>query len=631
MPFARLKLCLTCLSHPKFIRSARLADRSSLNAVLFSVLISFTVGCQQSFDPKPQTDVQQAQQTAEISDRLQYLGAATCIRCHPQQGEGFSLSAHAHALAEIDIDREPPDGEFYDSESQRNYRIYRDQKSLRQEESIQTEQGEKLILCDLPMRYVIGSGHFSKSYLVEREGFLFESPITWFSALQQWKLSPGYEHSNLGFQRPAERKCLFCHAGQIEPVDRSPQRLRLPVLAIDCERCHGAGEAHVRKWEAAAAGDNTSLPETIFHPAKADRQRSEDVCAQCHLHVAATIEHRNQRMEDFRPGDRLTDYVGHYMSTSSREEMEVVGHVEQLRMSRCYQADQRLSCLTCHSAHNSGTPTTASYRQTCVECHSEEACRAEPAARFAVDVQDNCVHCHMPRSPTEIPHFAFTHHRIGIHQSRSDHGEGYAQPDELVPVPGGREISSAEEDRNRGLAYLQYSDAPGQFKHAGEYRQRSLQLLQRALRNGISDPELEAAMARLMFGVEPSFALSHAAKAATDLASPEAWTTACFTTGATYYALNRPLAAQPWLERGVQLRPTGDLYVMLSDCRKYSRDLPAALAAARMAHHLAPDRPAYCQLLIELLRQNGRPAEAEALIPRLEALRQYRRQLDSGK
>src|SRR6202008_1333846 len=58
-------------------------------------------------------------------------------------------------------------------------------------------------------RYVIGSGQQAMAFLVERgDGYLFESPITWYSKKQKWDLSPGYARDNPHFERPAKPACL---------------------------------------------------------------------------------------------------------------------------------------------------------------------------------------------------------------------------------------------------------------------------------------------------------------------------------------------------------------------------------------------------------------------------------------
>jgi tetratricopeptide (TPR) repeat protein len=53
--------------------------------------------------------------------------------------------------------------------------------------------GGEMLLADHVPRYAIGSGRFTQSYLVETDGFLVESPITWYSSVARWDMSPGYD------------------------------------------------------------------------------------------------------------------------------------------------------------------------------------------------------------------------------------------------------------------------------------------------------------------------------------------------------------------------------------------------------------------------------------------------------
>ena len=99
--------------------------------------------------------------------------------------------------------------------------------------------------------------------------------------------------------------------------------------------------------------------------------------------------------------------------------MTVVGHVEQMHASRCYRESRTLSCLTCHDPH--GEPAaedrTAYYDSVCLKCHKPEPCTVDPhrasgKARPTIACSATCRVRH-----TDIPHLAFTHHRIGIYDN----------------------------------------------------------------------------------------------------------------------------------------------------------------------------------------------------------------------
>ena len=562
-----------------------------------------------------------------------YVGMNRCKSCHAEAHASYLETAHSQALAKVDATSEPPDGEFDDPRSQRHYRIYRDGGTLRHAESIRTAAQETLLLADFPIKYVIGSGRFSRSYLIEADGFLFESPATWYSAKSAWGLSPGYDRTNAGFQRPVELRCLTCHAGRVEPIERSPQKVQFHAQSIDCERCHGPGALHVARHESTPFHQSALLSHdpTIVNPAHLDRQRREDLCNQCHLHGAATVELRGRSLHDFRPGQLLADYATHFGILGPKQRMEVVGHAEQMHLSRCYQSSDTLTCTTCHDPH--ATPSAREipgfYRQKCLSCHATEACGQPLETRQQSDPADNCVTCHMPRGPTEIPHFAFTHHRIGIH-SGSTPAPDNSQPAELVPISENVALSTADRFRSLGLAYLQLVDNPGQAQHAETYRGRALNLLLRPDVQSLTDSRSEAALARLYLNLNPQLTLQHAhAVAESAKPAPEDWATACFTLGSTYYQLNNPQAALPWLEKTVQLRPTADVWIMLSDCWEHQQLLDLAVEAARRATELAPDRPRYLMRYAELLGRTGQSAPAAKLQTRIQDLFEYRKRVDT--
>ncbi|MBI3863175.1 MAG: hypothetical protein HY290_14890, partial [Planctomycetia bacterium] len=566
----------------------------------------------------------------------EFVGMERCQSCHAETHAAYMKTAHSQALGDVHLAAEPPDGEFDDARSLKHYRIHREGETLYHEESIRSAAGNTFVLTNAPMRYVIGSGRFSRSYLVERDGFLFESPATWYTANSTWGLSPGYSENNQGFQRPAELRCLSCHVGRLEPVGGSPQRLKLHARAIDCERCHGPGLLHAERHEQAPAeselATDDTTDDTIVNPLHLDRQRRDDICAQCHLHSAATIELRGRSVGDFRAGLKLSDFVAHYAFKNPRRQVDVVGHAEQMRLSRCYQASETLTCTTCHDPH-AAAPAAARYRAQCLECHSDQSCREPRAARLKREPEDNCIACHMPKGPTEIPHFAFTHHRIGIHRPERDdaaHDDGAtAEPGELVSLGDESVLPALDRARNLGLAYLQVSDAPGQAIHAETYRSRALEILEKVQADGLVDVEVDAALARLNWNRNSELALElSAAVVAAPRPSPEALATATFTLGSTYYALHQPQDAERWLQRTTELRQTADLWMMLCECYIQNGNFGAGLEAAQNAAELAPDRPRYVQRYASLLAKAGRVEKAQELQKKLPILHEYRAKVD---
>ncbi len=107
--------------------------------------------------------------------------------------------------------------------------------------------GNLVSQVEAEVRYVVGSGEQAMAFLLERgDGYLFESPITWYSSKQKWDLSPGYERDNIHFERFIKPTCLFCHSNQFDHREGTENRYNQPIFrgySIGCERCHGPGEA----------------------------------------------------------------------------------------------------------------------------------------------------------------------------------------------------------------------------------------------------------------------------------------------------------------------------------------------------------------------------------------------------
>ena len=105
------------------------------------------------------------------------------------------------------------------------------------------------------MKYALGSGTRGISYLIEHDGRLFQSPISWYGQKKQWDLSPGYDVNNLHFDRPIEPDCLFCHANRVEPIRAFGQPVRAANLPRPRDRLRAvprAGESTRRRsWSMA--------------------------------------------------------------------------------------------------------------------------------------------------------------------------------------------------------------------------------------------------------------------------------------------------------------------------------------------------------------------------------------------
>jgi Cytochrome c554 and c-prime len=559
---------------------------------------------------------------------VEFVGADVCAECHEDQYAEWRNTAHSRALAEIDPDREPPVGHVDDESQRLRYEIDVRDGRIWHSEIFITRQGNEVTLAQHPVRYVIGSGRFSRSYLIDVDGFLMESPCTWYSARPGWGLSPGYEDNDSGFERPAEVRCITCHAGRAEPIDNSPHRLAIRSQQIDCERCHGPGALHVDTEHRSSAGKDSDG--RIAHPDRLPRARAEAVCAQCHFHGDASVAVRGRRLSDFRPGMALEDFQVHYAFDSSNREMTVVGHFEQMRLSACYQHSSEFTCTTCHDPHQrlDAADEQAYVRRQCIGCHARESCGLSPEDRVRIQPDDLCAKCHMPQVPTEIPHFAFTHHRVGIHEAgrRDDvlSAERDSPPPRLVPLDDLSWMPEIDQRRCLGLAYVQVLDQAEHAQHTEYFRQQAIQILEDVHRQGLADPEVDAALARLYFGQDHTRTMQYARSAlAAESLSPDAESGALFALSGTLCELNRLQEALPYLERLVRLRRYGGAWHLLSLAREQQADLPGALQAALQAVEASPTSAAAADHVADLYRQAGDVERAHEFAARARLIAEF--------
>src|SRR5262249_2793876 len=158
-----------------------------------------------------------------------------------------------------------------------------------------------------------GSGRRGRSYLIDRGGCLFQSPVSWYSQQSIWDLAPGYKNRNQHFERPVAADCLFCHSNQVNSVPGRISQYVEPIFSgygIGCEGCHGPGQLHAAAY---ARGDTAAAAYSIVNPARLDPEAREAVCQQCHLQGEARIARPGRKPIDYRPGLPLREFLSIYV------------------------------------------------------------------------------------------------------------------------------------------------------------------------------------------------------------------------------------------------------------------------------------------------------------------------------
>lgn len=328
-----------------------------------------------------------------------YAGDEVCAKCHASIAQTYARTAMARASGPAMQAVIP--GEFVHAASGVHYRVY-------------TGNGKAWLAFDRPgdktvqgtreLLYFIGSGHRGRTYLFSVDGFVFESPINWYAQKKIWDMAPAYQAAReIPFNLPAGPGCLNCHtSGAQSPTPGTVNKYAEPLFAhggISCERCHGAGQAHITQKG------------PIVNPAKLPPERRDEVCMQCHLEGNAAVEQPDRRISDFHPGENLFDYIHYYVYADyGAESQRAVSQFEALAQSVCKRkSGDAMSCMSCHDPHSSPSAAerVAYYRGKCLSCHG-----AAFGAKHHAE-QPDCTQCHMPRTVSaDVAHTEATDHRI---------------------------------------------------------------------------------------------------------------------------------------------------------------------------------------------------------------------------
>lgn len=414
------------------------------------------------------------------ADEFGYVGTAACIECHKTQHAGFLSTLHSksfRAIKSSDADNaELPESMFGKTDIEREYAVKWRDGSLVHSEKLVFSNLKEVTGTQRSIEYAIGSGDHAKSFIHRDGDFHFQSPLTWYRNLNAYDLSPGYKESpNISFSRNVTASCLFCHVGRLDRqvAPRHPYRFEVVEESIGCERCHGPGERHVEKHRTKSEG---ILEEFVVHPGKLSRDLAEAICQQCHLQGDAKVNRSGKDDWDFRPGQFVSESRVDFRIDSKQDVLPLVGHVEQMHQSACYQGSETFTCTTCHDPHQRPEPDqrAAFYRGKCYECHKDEACGESLKERNRT-ANNDCTSCHMPRlSVHKQSHLALHQHRVGLYPTKSHYQKTKAKqavvsaakqvkgamPADLRMMVDKGDLTQTVRDRNQALAVYQLARVP---------------------------------------------------------------------------------------------------------------------------------------------------------------------------
>lgn len=395
-----------------------------------------------------------------------------CKGCHEEIYERYVQSPMANASG-IAADGLIEGGFTHTASGIRYSLVSRDGEAWMIYDRTATNRGPSLHGEQL-LSYYIGSGRRGRTYLFERDGLWFESPVNYYSKKKIWDMAPNYGSArSMPYTLPVDSHCLHCHAGEVQTAlpEARNKYAGAPFRAagVTCEACHGDPAQHLAQHGRGP----------IVNPVELSPARRDSVCLQCHLEGDAAVYREGKSLAAYRPGDDLAQFVVYFVNANRAEGGgRATSQYESLLRSSCKRASgDKLTCTTCHDPHGSQTAAerVTFYRNKCLACHTEE--------KFATQhhpEQQDCAACHMPtRETTDISHEHLTDHDIERRPAKEIKRNEVGAV-KLVPVGGW-----SEDDRELGLAYGQLAEHGDQM--CGE---RALALLKKAESEGAGDAEV---------------------------------------------------------------------------------------------------------------------------------------------
>jgi predicted CXXCH cytochrome family protein len=238
----------------------------------------------------------------------------------------------------------------------------------------------------------------------------FPLPVQWDVANKTWRryfVANGtdwwavlYPPDN--FQRPTGPLCDGCHS-----VNYDVKTKTVTEWNVGCERCHGPGEAHVKK----------PIRDNVLNPARFDYVHASDTCVQCHSQGQPKTSPIEGKYFDwpvgYDVGKNLADYwkleehkLGETTFThfpdgaAHKNRMQGNDFVQSLMYAR------GVTCFSCHDPH--GGENVAMVRKEgnalCLDCHGPNAQTGPHAPSVeahthhkADSAGNECIACHMPK------------------------------------------------------------------------------------------------------------------------------------------------------------------------------------------------------------------------------------------
>src|SRR5215469_14555704 len=259
-------------------------------------------------------------------------GDPRCAKCHAAESRRQPETRMAHALVRADSSQILRDNPNLSLQSGNySYSIAR-----AGDESIYTVTDGQSSLS-IPLAWAFGAGKAGQTYVYRHNDAWYESRVSFYPLIQGLDLTTGAARAPESIEQASGRRisgsneCFSCHASEAGNATKLTVSSLTP--GVQCERCHGSAEAHLK----AASGEaRKTAPMPSLGGMNAERM--SEFCGRCHGTWSQIV------------------------ANGPRGVFNVRFQPYRLANSKCYDAeDCRIRCTACHDPHQDSEKAAAAY------------------------------------------------------------------------------------------------------------------------------------------------------------------------------------------------------------------------------------------------------------------------------